>query len=126
MAGEKFRFKIFNSSDPDAQYAAVSTKDPMTFYLLANGKGYLGETPLFGGGSGLTINKTNGTINEGDGSDQSHPAPSQDKVVTEADLVTYINRKIAEALSDVVTYVTDGTEITAGGDPVEDPGEDNN
>lgn len=42
-----FKFRIFNGSDPAAQYAAVATKDPMTFYLLANGIGYLGETKLF-------------------------------------------------------------------------------
>lgn len=42
-----FKFRIFNGSDPAAQYAAVVTKDPMTFYLLANGIGYLGETKLF-------------------------------------------------------------------------------
>lgn len=42
-----FKFRIFNGSDPVAQYNAVAAKDPMTFYLLANGIGYLGETKLF-------------------------------------------------------------------------------
>lgn len=44
-----FQFKILNGADPDAQYAAIETKATDTFYLLSNGKGYFGETELFGG-----------------------------------------------------------------------------
>lgn len=51
-ASDKFQFQLFTSNDPDSQYAAVVTKDPYTFYLLKNGKGYLGNTQLFGGASG--------------------------------------------------------------------------
>lgn len=51
-ANEKFQFQLFTSNDPDSQYAAVATKDPYTFYLLKNGKGYLGNIQLFGGTAG--------------------------------------------------------------------------
>lgn len=49
MPNNKFNFQLFTGSDPDSQYSAVVTKDALTFYLLSNGKGYLGETQLFGG-----------------------------------------------------------------------------
>lgn len=44
----QFKFKLLTGADPDAQYTAVAVKDAYTFYLLNNGKGYLGETALFG------------------------------------------------------------------------------
>lgn len=47
MPDTRFKFKILNSADPDAEYTSISTKDPMCFYLLANGKGYLGTQTLF-------------------------------------------------------------------------------
>ena len=43
----KFQFKLFTSSDPQAQYDALTTKDDYTFYLLKNGVGYLGNVKLF-------------------------------------------------------------------------------
>lgn len=43
----KFKFKLFTQADPQAQYDAVAVKDPMTFYLLNTGVGYLGEVKLF-------------------------------------------------------------------------------
>lgn len=46
---KKFSFKILDVN-PDDEYAAINPKDPTTFYLLANGYGYLGEVPLFNGG----------------------------------------------------------------------------
>ncbi len=48
-SSDKFKFLLLTGNDPDSQYDAVVTKDPYTFYLLSNGKGYLGNTPLFGG-----------------------------------------------------------------------------
>ena len=42
-----FKFKILSSADPQAQYNAIATKDPMTFYLLNTGIGYLGTVKLF-------------------------------------------------------------------------------
>ena len=135
MAADKFKIKIFNGEDPDEQYADVAVKDPMTLYLLSNGKGYFGSVMLFGGGSsvasiasgetslvndnGLTILKTNGTINDGDGSN-GNPAPSSSKLVTEADLVSYVT----SALEEVVTYIVDSGSIEAGGDSMEE-GDDN-
>ena len=46
LMASKFKFKIF-TKNPDASYAAIATKDPLTFYLLSNGKGYFGDTLLF-------------------------------------------------------------------------------
>lgn len=45
----KFQFKLLTSTDPQAQYDAITTKDAYTFYLLGNGVGYLGNIPLFSG-----------------------------------------------------------------------------
>jgi hypothetical protein len=42
-----FKFKILNGTNPLAQYNAISVKDPMTFYLLSTGIGYLGTVKLF-------------------------------------------------------------------------------
>lgn len=44
---DKFRFSLLTKDDPQAQYDAITTKDSLTFYLLSNGIGYLGETKLF-------------------------------------------------------------------------------
>jgi len=57
-----FKFKLLTGSDPSAQYAAIATKDPETFYLLGNGIGYFGVTPLFGGGTQQTVVMTSGTL----------------------------------------------------------------
>lgn len=51
----QFKIKVFNGTDPQAQYDALTKKDSMTFYLLSTGVGYLGSTPLFGGGANNTI-----------------------------------------------------------------------
>ena len=58
----KFKFKLLTGSDPQAQYDAITTKDNMTFYLLSTGIGYLGDTPLFGGGAQNTVVMTSGTL----------------------------------------------------------------
>lgn len=58
----KFQFKVLNGADPDTQYAAIVTKDPLTFYLLNNGIAYLGTTPLFGGSVQTTIVRMDTTI----------------------------------------------------------------
>lgn len=44
---ERFRFRIFSSADQQAQYDAIPKKDSMTFYLLSQGKAYLGDVKLF-------------------------------------------------------------------------------
>lgn len=55
----KFKIQVFNSSDPQAQYDAVTVKDQKTLYLLdmADGtaKAYLGYKPLAGGGGSNTV-----------------------------------------------------------------------
>lgn len=52
---DRFKFKLLTGTDPQAQYDAITTKDALTFYLLNTGVGYLGDTPLFGGGSQNTV-----------------------------------------------------------------------
>lgn len=42
-----FKFKLLTGANPQAQYDAIATKDALTFYLLNNGIGYLGEQLLF-------------------------------------------------------------------------------
>lgn len=61
---DKFKFKLLTGTDPQAQYDAIATKDALTFYLLGNGIGYLGDTPLFGGGAQKTVVMTSGTLTE--------------------------------------------------------------
>jgi hypothetical protein len=58
----KFKFHLLTGTDPQAQYDAITTKDSMTFYLLSTGIGYLGDTPLFGGGAQNTVVMTSGTL----------------------------------------------------------------
>ena len=60
----KFKFKLLTGTDPQAQYDAISPKDALTFYLLNTGIGYLGETPLFGGGAQNTVVMTSGELTE--------------------------------------------------------------
>ena len=43
-----FQMKILTGENCMANYNAIQTKDPLTFYLLQNGKGFLGTTQLFG------------------------------------------------------------------------------
>ena len=58
MAG-KFKFKLFTTADPQAQYNAVAEKDPLTFYLLSTGVGYLGSVKLFDAtDDGITLVQT--------------------------------------------------------------------
>jgi hypothetical protein len=42
-----FKIKVLTGANPKAQYDAIATKDAMTFYLLNNGAGYLGNQLLF-------------------------------------------------------------------------------
>lgn len=61
---DKFKFKLLTGTDPQAQYDAIATKDALTFYLLGDGVGYLGDIPLFGGGAQQTVVMTSGTLTE--------------------------------------------------------------
>lgn len=60
----KFKFRLLTGTDPQAQYDAISTYDDLTFYLLDTGVGYLGTTPLFGGGAQKTVVMTSGELTE--------------------------------------------------------------
>lgn len=44
---DKFIIRLLNEADPQAQYNAITEKDPQTLYLLSTGVGYLGSTKLF-------------------------------------------------------------------------------
>ena len=55
----KFQFRLFTGEDPQAQYNAITVKDSMTFYLLKNGVGYLGEQKLFDASADSTNLVTN-------------------------------------------------------------------
>ena len=61
---DKFKFKLLTGTNPQAQYDAIESKDALTFYLLGNGIGYFGETPLFGGDAAQTIVMTSGELTE--------------------------------------------------------------
>lgn len=52
---EKFMFKLLTGENPDEQYAAINPHNGLTFYLLGNGKGYLGDLPLFDGAQGTQL-----------------------------------------------------------------------
>lgn len=45
----RIQMKYLWDADPVAQYAAITTKDPYTLYILSNGYGYFGTIPLFNG-----------------------------------------------------------------------------
>lgn len=45
----KFLFRFLKNIDPQAQYDAITPKDPFTLYLLSNGVGYLGSIKIFDG-----------------------------------------------------------------------------
>lgn len=61
---DKFKFKLLTGTDPQAQYEAITQKDALTFYLLNNGEGYLGDIALFGGGTQMTVVMTSGELTE--------------------------------------------------------------
>lgn len=89
---DRFKFHLLTGENPVEQYNNIETKDPLTFYLLDTGVGYLGEQKMFD--ASTVLNKTNGIDAEN---------ASQDKVVTEKDLVDYVNQVVA----NVVTFTSD-------------------
>lgn len=48
----KLIFRFLKNIDPQAQYDAITPKDPFTLYLLSNGVGYLGSIKIFDGAKG--------------------------------------------------------------------------
>lgn len=55
-----FYISVLTGDDCDKKYALMPVKDPLTLYLLTNGKGYIGDVPLAGSGSSNGI----GTIKD--------------------------------------------------------------
>ena len=96
---DKFKFKLLTGTDPQAQYNAITTKDPLTFYLLGDGVGYLGEVPLFGGGAQQVVVMNAGTLTD----------PETGKLYV-LDTVTYG----AETLTGL--YLYDGTTMSSYSD----------
>ena len=99
----KFRFQLLTGTDPDAQYGAITNYDPYCFYLLQNGKGYLGSTQLFGSGGGLS----NSGIQVMNGGTLTSPQAG----------VLYIMKEVTYG-TDVYSgmYMSDGTNLTSFSD----------
>ena len=88
-----FKFRVLTGSDPRAQYNAIASKDALTFYLLSNGVGYLGETLLFD----ATDDKDYVTDMLGEGYTGDHETVASTKAI-----VDYVTKKVnnaAEALT---------------------------
>lgn len=93
---EKFRFRIFSSENPQAQYDAVPKKDPMTFYLLNIGKAYLGDVKLFDVNDTVEISQLiQDMTSEGF-------AASEKTVASTKALVDYVNAEM-DSLATVLT-----------------------
>ena len=85
----QFKFKLFTGADPDAQYTAVAVKDAYTFYLLKNGKGYLGELALFGDAA-IGVDDMITNLNVGDYTTETN------KVATAKAVVDYVTAKVSD------------------------------
>lgn len=55
-----FQIALFNGEDPQAQYDAIE-HDPLTFYILASGKGYIGDQLLFNADNAIDFSDIEGT-----------------------------------------------------------------
>lgn len=115
-----FMFKILNGADPNAQYAAITTPDPLTFYLLGNGVGYLGTTPLFGGDTQKVVVMTSGTL--------TNPEQGKlyvlDSITYDVDILTglyfyngtsmvsYSDKLMSEYIADIMTTSMTGVGYT--------------
>lgn len=61
----KFNFEILNGNNPQAQYDAITTKNPLTFYLLSTGIGYFGSVKLFDATDGTFKNLVTDMLSDG-------------------------------------------------------------
>lgn len=59
-----FNIHLLKGTDPQAQYDAITTKDPNTLYLLKSGKGYLGDSMLFNADSSIDFADLQGVRNK--------------------------------------------------------------
>ena len=110
MPDTKFKFQLFTSSNPDAQYSALTTKDAKTFYLLSNGKGYLGTQKLFDATE--TISPITDINAEG-------YTPSDTDLASTKAIVDYISSQInnlnvlsSNFMNNVTSYTLTDTDIS--------------
>lgn len=96
---EKFVFRIFNDTDPQAQYDAIIDKDPLTFYLLSTGVGYLGSVKLFDGASNTIKNLVTDMLADGF-------VPSDESAASTKAIVDFVQNSIQDAL-----YIEDTTAL---------------
>lgn len=89
-----FKFKVLTGPDPLAQYNAITQKDALTFYLLNNGVGYLGEQLLFDANDDADM--VTNLLAEGYTGDDETVASTKAIV----DFVTAKVNNVAEALSN--------------------------
>lgn len=86
----RFNFKILNGSDPQASYNAIPAKDPMTFYLLSTGVGYMGDIKMFDAAStGTVTNMITDMTGEGYTGDNTSIASTKA-------IVDYVTKSISE------------------------------
>ena len=86
----RFNFKILNGPDPQASYNAISAKDPMTFYLLSTGVGYMGDIKMFDAAStGAVSNMVTDMTGENYTGDNTSVASTKA-------IVDYVTKSISE------------------------------
>ena len=93
-----FKFRILTSANPQSQYDAIPVKDPMTFYLLNTGIGYLGSVKLFDATEAPSASITNLVT---DMLDENFVANDTSAASTKA-IVDYVAAKVGNA-SGVLT-----------------------
>lgn len=86
----RFNFKILNGSDPQASYNAISTKDPMTFYLLSTGVGYMGTVKMF---DAATTGAVSNMVTDMTG---EHYIGDNTSVASTKAIVDYVTKSISE------------------------------
>ena len=86
----RFNFKILNGSDPQALYNAISAKDPMTFYLLSTGVGYMGTVKMF---DAATTGAVSNMVTDMTG---EHYIGDNTSVASTKAIVDYVTKSISE------------------------------
>lgn len=86
----RFNFKILNGSDPQTQYNGIAEKDPMTFYLLSTGVGYMGTVKMF---DAATISAANNMVTDMTG---EHYTGDNTSVASTKAIVDYVTKSISE------------------------------
>lgn len=86
----RFNFKILNGPDPQASYNAISAKDPMTFYLLSTGVGYMGDIKMF---DAATTGAVSNMVTDMTG---EHYIGDNTSVASTKAIVDYVTKSISE------------------------------